>query len=156
MSLLVPVARSGITRTHIPGRIAYYIALASCTQEHPVHRQPLSCVQHRAQRATARGANALLLIGDRAGRMQDDTLITILATLGTILPTGFASGSDNIERARHIAERAGLRWLLTGSTPAPRHFYTCEPQYTFDKEGNYISGTLTLIDHTHLVQQKGK
>jgi putative anaerobic ribonucleoside-triphosphate reductase activating protein len=177
MSILVPVVSTGITLNEVPDHVAFYFEIGNCTQNCPHCHSPHLTVQHTlaftsiedmermAEHAAEQGATAIAVMGGTTNGISDDDLITILSTLGDILPVCLYSGSDNAAYDKGIAGHAGIRWLKTGayheelgglSSPTTnQRFYRLEKRYCYNIFGQYVHSTFEFIDRTHLFQQKG-
>lgn len=178
MSILIPVADTGITLNEIPGHIAFYIEIGNCTQRCPGCHSPHLSMQNTMTFYTIeslvdiveiyeeKGADAIVLMGGTTNDIPVDDLVALLMRLGHILPVCLYSGSDDVVHDFTIAERAWLRWLKTGSYDAVRggltspttnqRFYKCDRHYHYTSEGIYTGSHAEFIDQTYLFQDKQK
>ena len=175
MSILVPIASTGITFSEIPDRITYFIELGNCTQhcagchssylaDTVISPSDLAGVERMAERAAESGADAIALMGGTTNGISDDDLITILSTLSCILPVCLYSGSDDEERDKTIAREGGVTWLKTGSYQEERgglsspttnqRFYKLTARFVVDNKGTLIQSDTTFHDITYLFQQQ--
>lgn len=177
MSILVPVAGTGITLTEIPGRIAFYFEIGNCTQGCPQCHSPhlsqqqtfafytIEDMERMAEHAAEQGADAIVLMGGTTNGIPVDDLVALLMRLSHILPVCLYSGSDDMVHDFAIAERAWIQWLKTGSYDEVRggltspttnqRFYKCDRRYHYTSEDIYTGSHVEFIDQTHLFQQKG-
>lgn len=177
MPILVPVVSTGITFTEIPDHITYFIELGNCSNHCPNCHSPylsdtvisptdLAGVERMAERAAARGADAIVLMGGTTNGISDDDLVTICRVLGIILPVGLYSGRDDEERDKDIARRGNLRWLKTGSyreelggldsLRTNQRFYELVARFTYDIKDSLMQTEVIFRDLTHLFQKGAK
>lgn len=177
MSILVPIASTGITFSEIPDRTAYYFEIGSCMKCcpccHSPHLRyymapntPLSVMETKAENAAEQGADAILLMGGTTNRLHESAIIQILRRLSVILPVCLYSGSDDAERDRDLAERGNATWLKTGNYKAElggltspttnQRFYRIDHRYAKDHSGVYTGTEAVFTDLTHLFPKGDK
>ena len=174
MSILVPIASTGITFSEIPDHTAYYFEIGGCTKNCPYCHSPhlrggmasntsITSMEKKAENAATKGADAILLMGGTTNRLHESTIIQMMRRLSVILPVCLYSGSDDAERDRYLAEKGNATWLKTGSYIAARgglnspatnqRFYRIDYRYAKDHSGVYTGTEAVFTDLTHLFQK---
>ena len=173
MSILVPVVSTGITLNEVPDKVAFFIELGSCTQrckgchskelwEKVKEPTSLDTLLKEVEKATDKGANAIVLMGGTCNGLNIKELSTILQALSDIAPTCLYSGSDDQKLNRFFAENTNITWIKTGSykeelgglsSPTTnQRFYRKEYEEIF-KNHQYWMTKMVLVDCTHLFQE---
>ena len=173
MSILVPVVSTGITLNEVPDKVAFFIELGSCTQrckgchskelwEEVKEPTSLDTLLKEVEKATDKGANAIVLMGGTCNGLNIKELSTILQALSDIAPTCLYSGSDDQKLNRFLVENTDITWIKTGSykeelgglsSPTTnQRFYRKEYEEIF-KNHQYLMTKMVLVDCTHLFQE---
>lgn len=173
MSILVPVVSTGITLNEVPDKVAFFIELGSCTQrckgchskelwEEVKEPTSLDVLLKEAEKAIAKGANAIVLMGGTCNGLHTEELYIILQALSEIAPTCLYSGSDDQKLNRFFAENTNIMWIKTGSykeelgglsSPMTNQRFYRKEYEEISKKHQYWMNKMVLVDCTHLFQE---